>query len=138
METKINQSKYNLFYIKWGNIKYDREKCIEFFNEYKSLKDLKTKKIYDEIINSIGKSYIKSFLEGDENICRNAEIEKWSREAAAELLVSGQYKKETFKIISNFPLEDYKLVLKRTKELYDTFSNIKIEEETEESKIPGM
>lgn len=138
MKTKIRPSSYHFFYVKWNDIGYDRNKCISFMEEYSKIKDKSVKKIYDEIIEKTGKSKIKNLLEGDYDTCRLAEIEKYSREAAIELLVLGQYTKTTFQIISNFPLEDYKLVLKRTKELYDIFTNIKIEVETTESKIPGM
>lgn len=138
MNFKIRTSFYELFYIKWSNIKYDREKCIEFIKEYNSIKDKDTKILYDKLINSVGKDYIHKLLEGDYETCRGAEIEKWSREATAELLTMGQYTKDTFKIISNLPIEDYTLILKRTKELYDVYTNIKIEAETKDSKIPGM
>lgn len=138
MSFKIESSLYHLFYIKWVAIKYDRDKCIEFINEYKSLKNKNSKKIYERIIKEIGKTHIEKLLIGDYNTCRLAEIEKWAREAVAEMLTIGQYKTETFKTISSLPLEDYELILKRTKELYDIYTNIKIELETKESKIPGI
>lgn len=138
MNFKIQPSLYDLFYIKWSNIKYDREKCIEFIKEYNSIKDKNIKLIYNKIIDNIGEEYIHKLLEGDYETCRLAEIEKWSRNAVAELLTIGQYTSDTFKIISNLPVDDYILILKRTKELYDIYVNIRIESETKESKIPGM
>lgn len=138
MKFKIQASLFNLLYIKWSNIKYDRDKCIDFINEYNNIKDKNAKIVYEKIIQDIGSQHITKLLEGDYETCRLAEIEKWSRNAVAELLTIGQYTTDTFKIISNFPIDDYMLILKRTKELYDIYVNLKIESETKESKIPGM
>lgn len=132
----IKESKYHFFYLKWVGVQYDREKCIEFFKQYK--KDKANSKLYKKLIKSIGESHLKRLLEGDFETCRRAVIEMLGREAARDLLLTNQYSKEIFVKMSNLPLEDYKLVLKRAKELYDTFMDIKIEEETTQSKIPGM
>lgn len=141
MKYSIKESKYDFFHIKWSTIKYDRDICIKFMTEYKSLlknNDKKLISLYEQIIEEIGKDFIQKFCEGEYETCRLAAIEKYARESAMDILLYGQYSKETFKIVSHLPLEDYKLILKRSKELVDKFSQIKLEAETIESKIPGM
>lgn len=141
MNYSINESKYDFFNIKWVSIKYDRDLCIKFVKEYTSAikqKNKKTIRLYEQIIKEVGNDLIKNLCNGDYQTCRKANIEKLARECAMDILLYGQYTKESFKIVSHLPIEDYKLILKRANELVNQFKDIKIESETKDSKIPGM
>lgn len=141
MQFTIHESDYEFLYIKWVDINYNREVCIRFIKEYEAVKKTKNKKLislFERLIEHIGVDLIKKLLEGDYETCRRAYIEKISRDCSMDLLLYGQYSKDNFKIISHLPIEDYKLILKRSKELVEKFSETKIELETSESKIPGM
>lgn len=137
----IQESKYDFFHIKWVSIKYDRDLCIKFVKEYESAlkqKNKKTISLYEHIIKEVGTDLIKNLCDGDYETCRKANIEKLARECAMDILLYGQYTKESFRIVSHLPTDDYKLILKRSQELVNQFKDIKIEEETAVSKIPGM
>lgn len=141
MQFTVQESKYNFFYIKWISIKYDRESCIKFVEEYKTAlksKDKKLIQLFHELIKLVGEKHIQNLCNGDFDTCRVASIEKYARECAMDILLYGQYTKDTYKIISHLPLDDYKLILKRSQELINFFKDIKIEEETKESNVPGV
>jgi len=65
-------------------------------------------------------------------------LKNFSRRAAVEILLEGRYSKETFSIISNLPVVDFKLVMKRTKELIKNINETITESEMDTSKISGV
>jgi hypothetical protein len=138
-------SEYELKNIVWIGIKYDKEKLIEFLNKLKELKSLpKTNKITDEIrvmediYNLYDENDLQKLLNNDSDYSRWATVEKFSRRAAVEILLEGRYSKETFSIISNLPVVDFKLVMKRTKELIKTINETITESEMDTSKVSGV
>ncbi len=138
-------SEYELKNIVWVGIDYDKEKLIEFFNRYQKLKLIP--KTHDsqeelEIMENILKSHnfenLQKLQQNDFEYCRWATIEKFSRLAAVEILLDGKYSKETFTTVSNLPVNDFKLIMKRTKELIKTINDTIIESDVDTSKIPGV
>jgi hypothetical protein len=77
-------------------------------------------------------------LQNDIEYCRWATIEKFSRKGAIEILLEGKYSKETFNIISNLPTVDFKLIMKRAKELITTINETVNDSEMDMSKTPGV
>ena len=146
MKTSYNPypSEYELKHIVWEGIEYDKDKLVKFIDEYNELKDSKGKYrkelfvIMDNILKSHNKENIKKLLNNDYEYSRWATIEKYSRIASSEIVLDGKYSKKTFKIISNLPLLDYKLVIKRTKELVKILQEVTTETEQDTSKIPGV
>lgn len=142
---KSYPSEYELSNIKWIGIEYDKEKLIEFFNHYEELKtpfaskeEKEELKILDKILSTHNVSNLEKLLNNDTEYSRWATIEKWARIASIEILLEQKYSKDTFNVISNLPIADYKLVIRRCKELVRIISDITTEAEADTSKIPGV
>ena len=143
-EYKSYQSEYELMHIKWIGIEYDKEKLIAFIQHYQYLKD-KPKdplcseelKIMNDILSLHDVNNLERLANNDKEYSRWATIERLSRTAAVEVLLTRKYSAETFTTISNLPITDYKMVIRRCKELVDTLTNITAEAEADISKIPG-
>jgi hypothetical protein len=138
-------SEYELKHIKWVGIEYNKEKLIEFVNRYEDLKSpyaSKSKKdelrIMDAILSTHTISNLEKLLNNDLEYSRWATIEKWARVASVEILLNQKYSKETFLTISNLPISDYKLVIRRCKELVRIISDVTTEAEADTSTIPGV
>ena len=141
---KTNASLYEAFYIIWNGIDFDKEKLIKFIKRLNWVKFWSFIPKYNEeyqILLEVYKSYDNEILEGllnnDENICRMAIIEKYSRIGALDIAIHGVYTKDTYKVISNLPKEDYKLVLRRVDELVKIAQTTTIQSDNLESNIPG-
>ncbi len=65
-------------------------------------------------------------------------IEKLARKASSEVLLDGRYSNDTFQTISNLPIVDYKLIIRRSKELIKIINDTIAEAEMDTSKIPGV
>lgn len=138
-------SEYELKHIVWEGIEYDKDKLVKFVDRYNELSSSRKNtirkeelRIMDEILKSHNQENLKKLLNNDLEYSRWATIEKYSRIAAVEIVLDGKYSKKTFKIISNLPLSDYKLVIKRTKELVKILQEVTTETEQDTSKIPGV
>jgi hypothetical protein len=138
-------SEYELKHIVWEGIEYDKDKLVKFVDRYNELLSSRKNtirkeelRIMDEILKSHNQKNLEKLLNNDLEYSRWATIEKYSRIAAVEVVLDGKYSKKTFKIISNLPLSDYKLVIKRTKELVKILQEVTTETEQDTSKIPGV
>lgn len=139
-------SKYELYYIKWNGIGFDKEKLISFIKRVNWLKLVyifsKSKreelKILLEIYNQYNEDTLKGILNNDETISRWALIEKWSRIAAIDILLTNSYSRGTFTIISNLPTKDYQLVMKRIEELVKLNREITHQSDDISNDIPGL
>ena len=92
----------------------------------------------DNILSTYDKSNLEKLLNNDLEYSRWATIEKWAKITATEILLNQKYSKETFSIISNLPISDYKLVIRRSNELIRIITDITTEAEADTSKIPGV
>jgi hypothetical protein len=138
-------SEYELKNVVWVGIEYDKEKLISFFERYDQLKFMtKTNDSFEEIgimediLKLHNKDNLEKLMRNDLEYSRWATIEKFSRRASIEILLDGKYSKETFSTISNLPMVDFKLVIKRTKELIKTINETITESEMDISKISGV
>lgn len=138
-------SEYELKYIVWSGIEYDKEKLINFFDRLNQLKknpktndSIEEISIMENILKKQNNENLQKLLNNDFDYSRWATIEKFSRKAAIEILLEGRYSKETFSIISNLPVVDFKLIMKRTKELIKTINDTVTESEMDINKIPGV
>jgi hypothetical protein len=145
IDYKNFSSEYELKHIVWVGIEYDRERLINFFDRYQQLKFIpKTNdsqeelRIMEEILKSHNFENLQKLLQNDTEYCRWATIEKFSRKGAIEILLEGKYSKETFNIISNLPTVDFKLIMKRAKELITTINETVNDSEMDMSKTPGV
>lgn len=138
-------SEYELKNIVWIGIEYDKEKLIKFLDRLKELKSLpKTNKIKDEIrimeeiFNLYKTKDLQKLAQNDLEYSRWATIEKYSRKVSTDILLEGKYSKEIFNIISNLPLSDFKLIMKRSQELIKVINNAIMDSDVDTSKIPGV
>lgn len=138
-------SEYELKHIVWAGIEYDKEKLINFIDRYTQLQHLpKTNDskeeigIMENILKKQNHKNLQKLLNNDSDYSRWATVEKFSRRASVEILLDGKYSKETFVIISNLPIVDFKLIMKRTKELIKNINETVAESEMDTSKIPGV
>lgn len=141
---KSHPSLYESYYIIWNGIDFDREKLIKFTKRLKWVKFWsflpKFKGEYENlltILNSYDNTKIQGLLNNDEHICRMAIIEKYSRIGAIDIAIHGVYTRDTYRIISNLPKEDYKLVLKRVEELVMIAQKTIIQSDKISDNIPG-
>ena len=136
--------KYELYYIKWNGINFDKEKLIKFIKRIKLLNFLsyfsKSKKEELGILNEIYSSYDEKILIGllnnDPIISRNALIEKWARIASIDLLLTNVFSRPTYTTISNFPIKDFQLVMKRIEELVKIGKEVTYQSEIITDKLP--
>jgi hypothetical protein len=142
---KQSMSEYELKNIIWNGIEYDKKKLIRFVEKYQYLKTLdETDEIKEEIqiMDSILKSHnsdnLQKLLQNDLEYSRWATIEKLARKVAIEVLLDGKYHNYTFETISNLPIVDYKLIIRRSKELINIINETIAEAEMDTSKIPGV
>jgi hypothetical protein len=142
---KKSPSKYELQYVKWNGINFDRDKLIKFVKRLKltrflsfipSFKEEHT--ILNEILNTYDKVRIQGLLDGDENILRMCFIEKWARIAAVDILLTNVFSRLTFTTISNLPIKDYQLLMKRIEEMVDTGRKTTYQSNKITDNIPGQ
>lgn len=142
---KNHPTKYELKYIIWQGIDYDREKLIRFVKRFKWLRLIsfipqfnQEYKFMCEIFHSYDIKKLQLLLDNDEQMVRLSLIEKYARESSIELLLTNLYSKETFRIISNLPIRDFKLIIKRTMELVKLGRNVTTQNDEITNDIPGQ
>jgi hypothetical protein len=147
MDLRYNNypSKYELQYVKWNGINFDRERLIKFVKRLKLTRFLsfipsfkQEHTILNEILNTYDKVRIQGLLDGDENILRMCFIEKWARIAAVDILLTNVYSRLTFTTISNLPIKDYQLLMKRVEEMVDTGRKTTYQSNKITDNIPGQ
>jgi hypothetical protein len=139
------RSLYELLYIKWSGIDYDRDKLNRFILNLKVYRFLSvfSSKFKDQYrkLKVIHGMYDKVKLEklhnGDEETVRMSTIEKYSRIGSVELLINGVYTKETYTTITNLPIEDFQLVTKRVQELIKIAQSVTTQDDTVSESTPG-
>ena len=139
------RSLYELLYIEWSGIDYNREKLNRFILNLKVYRFLSvfSSKFKDQYrkLKVIHGMYDKVKLEklhnGDEETVRMSTIEKYSRIGSVELLINGVYTKETYTTITNLPIEDFQLVTKRVQELIKIAQSVTTQDDTVSESTPG-
>ena len=139
------RSLYELLYIKWSGIDYDRDKLNRFILNLKVYRFLSvfSSKFKDRYrkLKVIHGMYDMVKLEklhnGDEETIRMSIIEKYSRIGSVELLINGVYTKETYTTITNLPIEDFQLVTKRVQELIKIAQSVTTQDDTVSESTPG-
>jgi hypothetical protein len=138
-------SKYELQYIIWQGIDYDREKLIRFIKRYKWLRLFSFLPFYSneykfmyEILHTYNIEKLELLLNNDEHTSRMCLIEKYARQSSIELLLTNLYSKQTFETISNLPINDFKLVIKRTMELVKLGRDVTTQNDNITNDVPGI
>ena len=132
-------------YVTWGGLDYNRDKLIKFVNYYndvsvKSETDIHKKEeliLLNNILSEYDIDKLEKLLHNDETVSRMALIEKWARTAALEKLLNKTYSKDTYEVISNLPLSDYQLTIKRINELINIVNSTTYQTEDYPKNLPS-
>lgn len=143
---KNYSSKYELYHFKWVGIDCDKEKLIKLIKRIKWLKFFsflsnsakEELNILYYILESYDVDRIKGLLNNDEKICRIALLEKWSKKAAIEILLTERLSENTYTTISNLPINDYQLLTKRVEELIKLGRGFTTQSDNFTKDIPGL
>lgn len=115
-------------YIKYVNIHFDKKQLSDLLYELKYLLDNNEWPERQEFLYSLLKKYdlkhLNNLLTGEEQTSRFALIEKWARIASMEILIYDRYSIETLATITRLPMDDYKMVVRRTSELVSMIRDI--------------
>ena len=137
-------SKYELQYVKWNGINFDRERLVKFIKRLRLTYFLsfipyyrKERQILTQILNTYDKVRIEGMLSGDENILRMCLIEKWARIASVDILLTNTYSRLTYTTISNLPIKDFQLLSKRVEEMVKAGRNLTFQSDNSSNNIPG-
>ena len=121
-------SDYEERYVRWVSIGYDKKKLSELLYELKYLKEEnkwpERIALLEEILQDAGYDHCFKLLVNDPQTARMSIIEKYARQAAMEILIFDRYSIETLSIISQLPLADYQLVVKRVFEIVNIIRDI--------------
>jgi hypothetical protein len=138
-------SKYELQYVKWNGINFDREKLIKFMKRLRLTYFLsfipyyrKERQMLTEILDSYDKDRIEGLLNGNEEVLKRCLIEKWARIASTDILLTNTYSRLTFTTISNLPIKDYQLLMKRVEEMVTAGRNLTFQSDNITDNIPGL
>ncbi len=138
-------SKYELQYVKWNGINFDRERLIKFMKRLRLTYFLsfipyyrREHQMLTEILDSYDKDRIEGLLNGNEDVLKRCLIEKWARIAAVDILLTNTYSRLTFTTISNLPIKDYQLLMKRVEEMVTAGRNITFQSDNVTDNIPGL
>lgn len=141
----MTKSLYELKYLKWYDISYNKKKLEKFLLRIKILRFISFLPKYNlelnylnQIYSEIDKEKIKKLLQNDDNTTRLLIIEKLSRDAATEIIIKGTYSKKTYRKLSNLPLNDFKLSLTRIEELLNMAKNVTNQSNKISEDIPGI
>lgn len=136
-------SPYEERYAKWVSISYEKQKLLELLYELKFLKEQEvpnTERIgfLENILYENDIEHLYRLLINENNTARMALIEKYSRVAAMEMLIRGKYTTDTLNVITQFPLADYQLTVKRIQELVNVISDITTQAASPVSGVAGI
>ena len=137
-----NPSEYEERYIRWVSVGHDKKKLSELLYEIKYLKEEKAwpERIafLESILAEHDSQQLYNLLINDPQTVRFATIEKWARQAAMEILIFERYGVDTLNTITQFPMADYRLVVKRVQEIVNMITDISVQSAVLASGVPGL
>jgi len=137
-----NPSEYEERYIRWVSVGHDKKKLSELLYEIKYLREEKAWPERIAFLESILAEYdshqLYNLLINDPQTVRFAMIEKWARQAAMEILIFERYGVDTLNTITQFPMADYRLVVKRVQEIVNMITDISSQSAVLASGVPGL
>jgi len=138
-------TKYELQYVKWNGIQFDKERLIRFIKRLKFTRFFSfipsfnhEYEILNDILNSYDLEVINGLLNNDETISRMCFIEKWARIASVDILLNQIFSRTTYTTISNLPYKDFQLVMRRADELIKMGQKITYQKDNITDNIPGV
>jgi hypothetical protein len=108
------------------------------FQKEQEVPDKTRIKFLENILNESDLEHLHLLLINDEKTSRFALIEKWARVGAIEVLIDGKYSIGTLNTITQFPLADYQLTVKRIQELVNVIQDITSQTTSMASGVAGI
>jgi hypothetical protein len=136
-------SQYEERYAKWVSISYNKVQLLELLYELKFLKETSDPNherisFLENILHDNDIEHLYLLLINVEQTARLALIEKYARVAAMEMLIRGKYTVETLNVITQFPIADYQLTVKRVQELVSLISDVTTQSTTPITGVAGV
>lgn len=108
-------------HVRYSSIAYDKKILSDLLYELQYLRENEKwperQQFLEEILNEHDFQHLFNLLVNEPHTARMATIEKWARHAAMEILIFDKYSIETLNTITQFPLADYQLLVKRIHEI---------------------
>jgi hypothetical protein len=137
-----NPSEYEERYVRWVSIGYDKKKLSEILYELKYLKEQNTwpERIafLEDVLSQHDPEHLLNLLNNDPQTVRFAMVEKWARQAAMEILIFDKYSIETLNTVTQFPLADYQLFVKRVLEITTMIQDITTQSTSLAAGVAGV
>lgn len=141
----MSKTYYELNFIVWNDISYNRKKLLKFYRRLELCKLLSfiprysdEYKILIKIRSQQNQEKIERLYKNEEKAVREAIIENLSRKAATELIIDNRWSKKTYNKISNLPLSDFKIALTRIEELIENAKNVTNQSNKISDDIAGL
>jgi len=137
-----NPSEYEERYVRWVSIGYDKKKLTELLYELKYLKEANTwpERIafLEDVLAQHDPEHLLNLLNNDLQTTRFAMIERWARQAAMEILIFDKYSIDTLNTVTQFPLADYQLFVKRVYEITGMIRDITTQSTSLAAGVAGV
>ena len=137
-----NPSEYEEKYVRWVSIGYDKKVLSELLYELQYLKEKgewpERIKFLESILSQYNPQHLLNLLNGEAQTTRFALIEKWSRKGAMEILIFDKYSIDTLNTVTQFPLADYQLFVKRVQEIVTMIREITSQAATLAAGVAGL
>jgi hypothetical protein len=116
-----NPSEYEERYVRWVSIGHDKKVLSELLYELKYLKEEnkwpERIAFLEDVLSQYEYEHLLNLLNNEPQTMRFALIEKWARQGAMEILIYDKYSIDTLNTVTQFPLADYQLFVKRVYEI---------------------
>jgi hypothetical protein len=137
-----NPSEYEERYVRWVSIGYDKKTLTELLYELKYLKEKNEwpERIVflESILAEHDPEHLINLLNNEPQTARFSMIEKWARQAAMEILIFDKYSIETLNTVTQFPLADYQLFVKRVVEITNMIRDITTQSTSLAQGVAGL
>lgn len=137
-----NPSEYEERYVRWVSIGHDKKVLCELLYELQYLKEKgewpERIAFLESILSQHNPQHLLNLLNNEPNTARFAMIEKWARHAAMEILIFDKYSVDTLNTVTQFPLADYQLFVKRVQEITTMIRDITNQSMTLASGVAGL
>ena len=137
-----NPSEYEEHYVRWVSIGYDKKRLAELLYELKYLKEKndwpERIAFLEDVLAQHDPEHLLNLLNNDPQTVRFAMVEKWARQAAMEILIFDKYSIETLNTVTQFPLADYQLFVKRVLEITTMIQDITTQSSSLAAGVAGV
>lgn len=137
-----NPSEYEERYVRWVSIGHDKKALAELLYELKYLKEKnewpERVAFLESLLSEHDAEHLLNLLNNEPNTARFALIEKLARQAAMEILIFDKYSIDTLNTITQLPLADYQMIVKRVYEITTLIRDITTQSTNLAAGVAGL